>query len=156
MDCEMMFEQETKYKRLGIIFRAANLENYFMLQIECDGEKIKINPHIRWQGKWDIYHDNLISDDIAMKYDQYHKIKLTVNKLKVNLFINGMLSYEWMLPSHVEAKYKQYDTQSDKEYNAGGQLNVVPIMFRLKHGMVGFRADREEKALIRNLEIKGV
>lgn len=156
MKFDMMFESSTSYNRLGIIFRADNLENYFMLQLEGQknnngGCKLIINPHIRWQGKWDIYHDNTLLSHSSIKYDEFFRVKLLANKQIINLYINDQLAYEWILPSHVEAKYKQYETLTSNEY--GLELNVVPIPFRLKYGKIGFRADRKEKAVIRGLEV---
>lgn len=161
---EMSFEMKFASKNentLGILFRAESLESYFMIQIKYkDNGEFYINPHVRWLGNWDVFSREkpLMEFKRESYYDKFFQIKLRVEGVAAQLFLEENLSYEWILPSHVEARYKQHkdvgNGSSDEKANG---RNVIEIPFKDRNGMVGFRAyPGTEEAEVRAIEIKSL
>lgn len=162
---EMSFEMKfapMPENTLGILFRAESLENYFMLQIKYkQNENFSITPHIRWFGNWDVFMNEkpLFVFKREDYFDKFFQVKLLVQGVVAKLFFEEKLAYEWILPSHVEARYKQHEQNMDKEETkkVKSGVNVVKIPFREHHGMIGFRAyPYTEEATIRDLQIKAL
>lgn len=135
---------------LGIVFRAQNLEDYFMIEVWKVDDILSFRPHIRMSGNWD-----------APVYNSPTTIRLNKNQITVNLKAKDNVVYisvgnlkilEWALPNEFEANLVQHPKQpSDLENSV-----VVKIPFRNKVGMFGFRNYGNELALVKKLEIQAI
>ncbi len=154
---DLIFPQSSD-RAVGIIFRAQDLENYFMIQIRAwNGEdyKLMIKPHIRMYGNWEVIDLNEKEleniDTFDSPTDTLH-VLVKVEDIFAHIFIKDKLVYTWTLPSNTEPNLIQHAKPDDK-ISAG----LVPeIPFRKIFGMFGFRAYPGENAIIRNLEIRTI
>ncbi len=150
--CEMRFLKDAPMKHVGLIFRAKDLENYFMLEIFLkNGEnKIYIKPHVRSQGAWEFIQETFVGNFDLL---QFQKVELQVNNVRVRFYISGNKVFEWSLPTHVDINHIEAGVSglSDETTSRG----IIPrIDFRVKYGMIGFRAYPGQGAEIKNLHIK--
>lgn len=161
-DFEMTFEMrfcEGASEALGILFRAEDLENYFMLQISHysqDG-KLRIIPHIRIFGNWEVLGEQPLLIERGLDLDAWFSVRLQAQKNIAKLFIDDTLIYEWILPTHVEPNLRQHAGEGSETRGEAGKEpigNVPKVPFRVRYGMVGFRAFPGEQTEIRGLEIK--
>jgi len=158
-DFEMNFEMRSA-NLFGILFRAQNLESYFMLQMQCN-PILKIAPHVRIFGNWDVIEANEIFPRMGIDSNQFYRVRLRVQEGTAKIYIEERLVYTWILPTHAELLLRQHGNASDQ--NPGQPQveltelgNVPKVLFRNKFGMVGFRAFWREKADIKNLQIKSL
>jgi len=86
MTCELKFLDNFD-QTVGLVFRAENLDNYFMVELSSKHNNIK--PHVRYKGGWDIL------EPIPKSYDSkdYFPIILEVKDDTAFLFINKHLEY---------------------------------------------------------------
>jgi len=149
-------------ENLGIIFRAQDLENYFMVEIIKDGSnKLLVKPHIRYQGMWEYIKEETIINENAPDSFQ---IILTVKDLEVNLSIDSNNNFNWTLPTHVDInliesgiREKKIVRENEVEQGFGAPINFLPnIDFRDSYGMIGFRANLVQGADIIGLSIKSI
>lgn len=159
MEFQMKFEE--KHNRyLGIIFRAQNLDNYFMLEI-IDRGGIYIKPHVRFQAGWELMEEKGMGN---FDFSDFRKIVLKVKGRVATLYIEDKLVEELYLPTHVDVSHiesgtnqaKQGQQQEEKSIRPNIPLHVTEIPFLQSYGMVGFRAHPGQGAIIRGLEIKSV
>lgn len=165
MTFEMKFEPSLM-QYVGIVFRADDLDNYFMLEIfrdhlgSSDGKqswKSGIKPHVRYKGGWEMIYPEFYNQ---FDFSDFEPIVLEVQDDTVTLFYKQQPIFKWILPTHVdvnhiEAGVKQKEN-SEKKDIIGKDVarNVQEIPFRLNYGMVGFRAYPGQGAIIRNLKVE--
>lgn len=138
--------------KLGLIFRADNLENYFMLQIELSNNIIRVNPHVRLNGSWESISDQ----GNQMEYFGLERntiqngfpVELLVSNDKAIVRVNNIQAIQWYLPTHANLKQEEEDFLPNR---------IIPrINFRDKAGMFGFRNFRNESCLIKKLSVTGL
>ncbi|EKD96144.1 MAG: hypothetical protein ACD_24C00167G0001 [uncultured bacterium] len=166
MKFQMQFFPEKPFnynydRKLGLIFRAADLDNYFMLQISYDGSnKFLVIPHVRYQGMWDI----MSNEEIGSSNKQgWLDVKLIVHNREVKLTIDTVGDFIWVLPTHVDINHiedgiKKSENNLPKDNSGesfGAKITSLPkIDFQNSFGMIGFRAYLNEGADIKNLTVK--
>ncbi len=178
-DFKMSFEMKFKpdnfrtQKLIGLIFRADDLDNYFMIDIGENAEGyIKINndnkeewipvssikPHVRYKGGWEI----MSVEEITPPFDfsDFVKISLEVKGDTARIFYKNSPIFNWMLPTYVDVNHIESGVKDNREKTkdilVGGSFagHVQKIPFRLGYCLVGFRAHLKHGAIIRNLKIK--
>lgn len=160
MDFDLIFPSEES-RAMGIIFRAEDLENYYMLQIRAwkeEGHEILIKPHVRLYGNWEVI--DLKKEDLLnhIKFDSTTRtlhVRIEIKDLFASIFIkklntNESLIYKWSIPSNTEPNLIQHEKDEIK----AGLVPTIP--FRNSYGMIGFRAYPGEKAIIRNLKVRSI
>lgn len=163
MSFEVKFEENSiqKQKLFGVIFRAKDLDNYFMMEIGCRPEKdIKaIKPHVRFKGGWEELAMKKIDRFDFSPETVFRKFKLRVIGSTVDLDYEGEEVFSWELPTHVDVNH--YESGVSEERNEEKrdmflyQGHVQKIPFRLDYGLVGFRSHwNHAPAIIKNLIIK--
>lgn len=155
-------------KNLGIILRADDLENYFMLEIFIDEAEDKrgiwLKPHVRYQGMWEAMSEDNISNQIPKKIANldWFKIKLIAKRNTIIFFIENDIEYKWFLPTHVDINHiesgiKDNQNVSSSKEEFGDRISDLPrITFRNAFGMIGFRAHLYQGAEIKNLKIRNI
>jgi hypothetical protein len=161
-DFEMNFDMNFKYqdKNIGIIFRAEDLDNYFMIEVIEQDKKIYIKPHIRYSGMWEI----MSPDEIGSLNESESgtlKVELRLKGVTAELTIASMENYIWRLPTHVDTNHIEAGTKErQKDIKDSDSLNGIPtritpeINFRNDYGRIGFRGYLSQGAHIKNLTIK--
>lgn len=152
MSFEMKFLEDSPQKNVGIIFRAKDLENYFMLEIflRCNENKIYVKPHVRSQGAWEFIQETFVGNFDLL---QFQKIKLRVDNVRVHFYISGNKVFEWYLPTHLDINHIEAGVQGTSEETTS--KGIIPrIDFRNRYGMIGFRAYPGQGAECKNLMIK--
>jgi len=160
--------------RAGIVFRAQDLENYLMLQIELqDGFKFPdgtvgtriydIIPHIRFLGNWETF--NIAPEPYhptSLKYisEKGLLINLEVKDCRAILTIksnNEGEEFQWDIPTHTESNILRHQIEKSEEKIDALEGKFIPkIWFRNKYGRIGFRAYAWEKARISDLKIEKI
>jgi hypothetical protein len=157
-----------KFNNLGFIFRAQNLEDYFMIIIgvqrskkEFEDKKVTpdkdelpvvITPHIRLGGKWEIFGGEPL-EGATIKIKEFNSVKITVVNALAIVEINDKL-YTWNLPTNFERGTAEIEkARVDTEKITQG-VNSTRIPFRTSFGMIGFRASGAEKFQLKNIKIK--
>lgn len=153
MSFEMRFLKDSPQKNVGIIFRAKDLENYFMLEVIQFGELVKyifVKPHVRSQGAWEFVQETFIGNFDLL---QFQKVKLQVDNRKVQFYISGNKAFEWYLPTHLDINHIEAGVQGTSEETTS--RGIIPkIDFRKQYGMIGFRAYPGQGAECKNLIIR--
>lgn len=145
-------------KNLGIVFRAVDLENYFMLEIIEKTEAMVAKPHIRYHGMWETMNQDVIGK-INQKLEWY-KVEIRVIGAEVNISIEGTGEYEWLLPTHIDINHiedglrKNNSAEFDKQEFAAKTTLLPEIAFRESFGMIGFRAHLNQGAEIKYLTVQ--
>ncbi len=168
MTFEMKFEPSLMQYR-GIVFRADDLDNYFMLEIfrdhlgSSDDKQIwesGIKPHVRYKGGWEIIWPEKYNQ---LDFSDFEQVALEALEDTVTLFYKQQPLFKWVLPTyvdvnHVEAGFKSVmkdDTKEKVDIIGKNVTRVVQeIPFRLNYGMVGFRAHPGQGAIIRDLKVE--
>lgn len=155
MEFELRFlpKQEPFDQSIGILFRAVNLDTYFMLEIHNRDKEnsIYIKPHVRIDGFWEVIEDRKVG--VGIDANDFLKLKLEVIDRIATLFINGKSIYEWLLPTHADL-YENLNTRSSDNKQTSEAATVPNISFLNRYGMLGFRADWGQGAIIKSLRIK--
>lgn len=174
---EMKFSPDNfrKQKLLGLVFRAADLDNYFMIEIGENAERFRnlnnqgdeegpwtlvssIKPHIRYKGGWEIMSVEEITP--SFDFSDFVKVSLEVKGDTVHLFYKNNSIFNWMLPTYVDVNHIESGVEDNREKTksivVGGPYDghVQKIPFRLDYGLVGFRAYMKHGAIIRDLKIE--
>lgn len=145
---------------IGIIFRAEDLDNYFMLQLRRKTDSIVIVPHVRYSGMWEV-----MSQDALGKHNNSKSLAVTlqVKDARITLTIDGVGKYLWNLPTHVDVNHIENGVSNNQNKNSASEnefaakvTGLPKIQFRDTFGMVGFRAHLDEGANIENLTIKAI
>ena len=143
-------------RSLGVIFRAENLDSYFMLEIIIHNGKLYLKPHVRLRGNWEIID---LQEKGSMGTKDFIRIKITVTDQVCKIYINDNKFYEWILPKGVDT-YRDVasgNSEPSVDKERVGTSKIVPeIKFRDKHGMIGFRAYPQQGAIIQNLRVKSI
>lgn len=165
MDFEIRF-LDGYSRNIGIIFRAWDLENYFMLEVKIENNCLWVKPHVRYQGMWDTMSDDIIlefNDGEPPWLQEWLKVRLVVNGGAANLSIRDIEDYEWVLPSHVDINHiesgirENNNLSSQQETNFGAKITYLPeIDFKNSFGMIGFRAHLNQGAEIKDLIIRSI
>lgn len=162
---------------VGVVFRAVNLENYFMLEIrkravkvkienkETEEHQITIKPHVRYFGMWET-----MSEEFIKKIDidpGWFKVDLIVRDKDIILSLENIGDYKWFLPTHVDINHiedgirknnnsgSEPENKSDVDFATKTQL-LPEIEFKEAFGMIGFRAHLDQGADIKELTIKSI
>lgn len=150
------------YRHVGVIFRAVDLDNYFMLEILQDsphhGSSLKdnrsgIKPHVRYRGGWEIMYFEEKKD---LDFSDFVKITLEVKEDTAYLYCKDSLIFTWILPTHVDVNHIEVGVRERNmtESKSKDIAEVVQrILFREKYGMIGFRGHPGHGAIIRGLKI---
>ena len=162
MNFEMSFLDDYE-KYIGIIFRARDLENYFMLEIVQNPapslNKLVIKPHVRFLGMWEGMSWDEVGSDFGPKW---RKVSLTALNAKVTLRIEGMREYVWYLPTHVDINHIESGVKETQNVSASVEdfaakvTDLPKIDFRDSFGMIGFRAHLNQGAEIKGLIIRNI
>jgi len=155
---------QLKYRRsrekfnllLGVIFRAQNHDDYFMVELWKKNNYIVMRPHIRVSGNWDA--PNLNPDEnsyqLKTKVSKFTYV-IEVRENVLTIMINGdhQNKLTWNIPSHYEINLIQHGS-----VNAGGLTKSVirAIPFKDRVGMFGLRNYGNEIALVKKLIIEPV
>lgn len=163
MTFEMKFEKGLE-NYVGIVFRADNLDNYFMLEVfkenggSSNGEtnwKPGIKPHIRYKGGWEIIYREIHRE---FDFSDFEEVVLEVKDDTVSFFYKQQPIFKWVLPTHVDVNHIEagFKQSEDQKGIPGKEVagNVREIPFRLNYGMVGFRAHPSQGAIIRDLKVE--
>ena len=148
-------------KLFGIIFRAKDLDNYFMLEIGCYEKENRVKPHIRYKGGLEelaIRKVDSFNFDCA---NDYRKFKLEVIGTTADLYYQDEKVFTWELPTHVDVNHYESGVREDKAKEKSDsflyQGHVQKIPFRTAYGLIGFRSYwKHAPAKIKNLVIKPI
>lgn len=154
MNFEMKFLENSPQRNMGIIFRAKDLENYFMLEIFLRGNEnqIYIKPHVRSQGAWEFIQETFVGNFDLL---QFQKVRLRVDNIRVYFYISGNKVFEWYLPTHLDINHIEAGVQGTSEETTS--KGIIPkIDFRNRYGMIGFRAYPGQGAECKKLNIKSI
>lgn len=164
MSFDVEFEENSiqKQKLFGIIFRASNLDNYFMLEIGVRPEGNNpqgIKPHVRFKGGWE---ELAVKEIKKFKFNSEngpHKFELLVVGNIAKLSYRGEDIFRWELPTYVDVNHYESGVKEKKNEESRDvflyQNHVQKIPFRLDYGLVGFRSHwNHAPAIIKNLIIQ--
>lgn len=138
---------------LGIIFRAQNLDDHFMLGIMIVGNYLIFRPHVRVAGNLDIpLHNSPNSIFAFQRRNKEFQFKLLVSKNEVKLYLRQgrewQRCYYWLIPSF----YKTNLNEAQSDPNISGII-TRKIPFKNAPGLFGFRNYGNELAIINSLNI---
>lgn len=139
-------EEKNQFRRgFGIIYRAKQLGQYYMIKIDESG----ISPHVRnlyWENNGPLWKINFTKSDL----DTWTQVKIKVVENILNISIKGN-NHTFSLPTHSNA-------HRDKKYPYDDEMEsrpFSPISFR-NSGSVGFRSAPLEEVFIRKILIKKI
>ena len=163
---EMKFETSTfrPMKNIGLLFRAKDLDNYFMLEVFQDNKfgedenkrpilKSGIKPHVRYAGGWEM----MDIEGYDFDFSDFVKVKLEVKEGTVYLYYKDNLIFDWILPTHVDINHLEAGVKLNNTTESIGKevpKIVQEIPFKESYGMIGFRAHPGQGAIIRGLKVK--
>lgn len=144
-------QQDPRFeKRIGIIFRAQNFEDYLMLEFYKDKDDLlKFRPHVRLKGNWDAPYLDIDENMQKVTNDQI-TLDIEAEDNVVSVIVNGnkKKQFKWIIPTHIEVNLVQ-KTPDDSL----SKTSVPELYFREKAGMFGFRCYGNQFAFIRSLDI---
>ncbi|MBI4157976.1 hypothetical protein HY502_03955 [Candidatus Woesebacteria bacterium] len=164
MSFEMKFDKD-KYPRehVGIVFRARDLDNYYMLELRGE-ENGGIAPHIRYKSGWEMTEEVKMGESDKFDFSDFKKVRLQVVEGVAMLFYENKDVFHWILPTHADVNHYEAGVKDSNEHkNEDAVLltknlfgnHVQKIPFRISYGMVGFRAHYQNQgAIIRKLQIE--
>lgn len=133
----------------GIIFRAANFEDYLMAEFASENNFLIFRPHIRFGGDWDAPILNLNKNKAAIS-GTIIKLKMEVIDEIIKIYINNKYAFDWIIPTHIEPWMKQHA----KKDGDGVTKTIIPELYlRCQAGMFGFRCYGNQRVLIKSLNI---
>lgn len=183
-DFKMSFEAKFKSddkggdeKRFGLIFRAEDLDNYFMIEIGENEEKYKkpeegngsekeitkkipssIKPHVRYRGIWEIMSAIEIKTEEPFNFSDFVKVSLEVKGDTARFFYKDTPIFKWVLPICVDVNHAEsgVEKKEEKVILAGAFTgHVQKIPFRLGYGLVGLGSHWSHAGVyIRNLRVE--
>lgn len=168
MSFEVKFKSDDKFgdqKRFGLIFRAEDLDNYFMIEIGENAEeygKVKIpssiKPHVRYRGIWEIMSTMEIKIGEPFDFSNFVEVSLEVKGDTARFFYKETPIFKWVLPRCVDVNHAEsgVEKKEEKVILAGAFTgHVQRIPFRLGYGLVGFRSHwNHAGTYIRNLRVE--
>lgn len=156
----------------GFIFRALDLDNYFMVSVgikdivdpdvppNTKGDlsytrKLLITPHIRVDGKWEVFIPMEYSNRrrARLKENVEHLITIEVKENKLEMIfeeINGD-PFIWRLPTNFRTSEPDKKKEIKGEEYSFGDESIIP--FRESYGRIGFRAYGEEHVIIKEIKV---
>lgn len=155
-DFRMSFEAKYIHanKSFGIIFRAKDLNNYFMIEIA----NATINSRVRFSSGWEEVENFSHSIELV----DFFKVVLEVKEGIAWLHISDKLAYSWVLPNYIDVNH--WEAGVNQNTNGGRQTgevekkplqeHVQKIHFKDQPGKIGFRAHSGQGATIRGLTVK--
>lgn len=152
----------TNNNYFGFLFRAQDLDNYFMVQIGTKRileqktsknkqqnfkEHLLIRPHIRFDGNWEGLNE--VSAQVkTFDENAFNSLQCIVRGIVVTVDLNnGEFIYTWNLPTNFRAG----EEKKEEMFSFFGDSSK--IIFREEFGMVGFRAYGDERVLIKNIKV---
>lgn len=156
MTFEMKFLKNQPEKHIGLVFRAVDLDNYFMLEIFQNSPHYNntsgLKPHVRYRGGWELMDPE---EKQIFNFSDFVKIVLETKDNTVYLYYQSQLIYGWILPTHVDVNHIEAGVNIQGQEQDGKTKGIVQeIPFRLGYGMLGFRAHPRQGAIIRGLKIE--
>lgn len=154
-DLRMSFEAKhttDTNKNFGIIFRAEDLNNYFMIEVA----ESSINSRVRFSSGWEEVEN--LGHSLSLK--DFFRVTLEVKEDTAWLYINNTLVYSWILPNYVDVNHWEGGvSQGSKEKpekieTKPLQEHVQQIHFKKHIGKIGFRAHTGQGAIIRGLTVE--
>ena len=142
-------------KHIGFIFRAEDLDNYFMIEVgEHDG-CAGIKPHVRYKGGW----EGMSIEKKDLNFSEFTKVTLKVKGDTAIISVNGTHTFAWVLPIYVDVNHWESGVREEMEKKKNVVVetfsgHVQKITFRLGYGLVGFRAYMKHGAIIKDLRIE--
>lgn len=141
-------------KIFGVIFRAEDLNNYFMIEIA----ESSVNPRVRYSSGW----EEIESTSYSLKSDDFFVVVLEVKDETACLYIQGKFVLSWILPNYVDVNHWEAgvkvgnNNENKKEKIEQKPLagHVQKIFFGNRPGKIGFRAHQGQGAIIRGLTIE--
>lgn len=138
---------------VGFIFRASDLDNYFMISIgykyikekNSVTMKVLITPHVRLDGKWEALSQETFSPR-DFEPEGFNGITCIVKGNTLDLILNG-IKFAWNIPTNFQSAEKEV---SEKKFVFG---DTSLIGFRNSFGMIGFRVWVDEEAYISKLVV---
>lgn len=140
-------------KVIGVIFRAQNLDDHFMLGVMVEENSLIFRPHVRVAGNLDIPLRNSAGSTFkTAKSISSVQLKILVRQNELKVFLNQgkkwVYCYYWLLPSFYKINLSETQ-QSDSD------IVTRKIYFKNLPGMFGFRNYGNELALVKDLKING-
>lgn len=129
----------------GIIYRAKQLGQYYMLKVDKSGYQ----PHVRnvfWENNGPI-HETTLSD---LDLDNWVPVKLSIRDNLLTVIINDSDRFSFVLPTHSNIQRDFSTSIKDKEELEASPYKEIP--FR-KSGSVGFRSAPLEEVYISKLTV---
>ena len=149
-------KNQSEFKKiLGIVFRAQNFDDYFLLEVCYVNRHIVFRPHVRLGGNWDAPELNPDFDSYPLNLEQINEFKLeiVVKNDKVRAYVNGDMRNPiiWLLPNVAEPRLKQHESEVKK---IASKTITSEVYFKNRAGMFGFRNYPNELAVIKSLDIR--
>jgi len=152
-DYEFSFETKVVKDASGWLIRAANRNNYVMIQLSLkDGGKPMLRPHYRYfdqEAPWISLGEVGIETEI--KRLEWIKVKIVVRGSTVDVFLDGKHELHLFLPDPVrlEKVRKVHDLYGDEVKQAEGF-----VALNYPTGRVGFRCEAQEHAHFKDVRVK--
>lgn len=160
-----------KNNYFGFIFRALDLDNYFMISVGIKDvfnpdtqprrgilkyvRQLLITPHARVNGRWDVFSSEPYPDDkkTKLKEDKSHSVTIEVRGNKLELSFKEIMKppYIWQLPTNFRSNWPSEREKIRGEEYIFGDESVIP--FYNSFGKIGFRAYGEEHVIIEDLVV---
>lgn len=146
---------ETRNNYFGVLFRAQDLDNYFMIQVGIKKGRLLIKPIIKVNGAWEVPTDtgkDFVLRDIKANGDfpARCEVKGTIMYLSIGKAVSG---FKWFLPNKIRPNYtggEKPKTTEGPGFLFGDSKN---IQFRSSYGRIGFRTYGDERVAISNIKI---
>lgn len=156
-DLRMNFEAKHTHdvKSFGIIFRAEDLNSYFMIEVN----ESSVNPGVRFSSGW----EEVENFNHSLELNDFFRVKLEVKDDTAWLYLQDSLVYSWILPNYVDVNHweagvnqnpKSGSAKTDEIEKRPLQEHVQQIHFKSRPGKIGFRAHSGQGAIIRGLTVE--
>lgn len=144
-DCSYPFED-----CLGIIFRAQNLDDYFMIEIKKVRGHLVLRPHLRLGGNWDT--PILNADKNSIKFNKKLVSLCLLVKNNIAKVVVGKKIVRWIFPTYVDTNL----IQKAKNKEIIKKSMIPEVYFRNRSGMFGFRCYGNQIVYVKSLKINSI
>jgi len=154
----------SKNNYAGFIFRAQDLNNYFMISFGIKDGFVIITPHLKLNGIWEVFYSDYYKSTLNGLENAKLKFDISVLDTKMDLKVYRkdvedkiLYEYTWLLPNKFKGNYEDDNTQKTQQIEGQqsesvfGASNNIP--FRMDYGMIGFRAYGDEHFVVEDLVI---
>lgn len=145
---KVVFQFKILNKCVGVIVRADDLSNFVMLQIGDKG----IAPHVRTNGAFVRYDLPELIYDQNHSLDRWYICGITVDGLEVQVSLedgeNELFNRTWTIPREVLLR--------TIDENGRESLSQFKYPVNFDYGTIGFRNDRDESAIVKNLLVEKI